>query len=414
MKTSLKKHALLITALVIAAGAATARADSLAVIPTLAGDTVNEGRAITSDGQFIVGLSGSRGFLYQVGAANAINVISADNAQAAIASGVGYRTSGGGTELVIAGMSSGYVTEWMTADGGATFGVKRRNTSFASNVMPAANALGSATGSDAYYVTSWINGNGQSVYLNQGSGPWVATMTYSSKGITSTDNSRMNGVSASGRAVGYRVNGGIRKNYMLTWNGAATPAAVYFNGLDGTQAGQAFSVSADGNTIFGHSPIVGDANNYGYKVVNPGASQTITALPLFGDEAGSTSLQIPYGCTADGNFAVGMSYRGTEKAVLWSTKDDWSFALDLTDYAAANSLLDGFSKLSRAYSIGGNADGSGNLDLVITGTGSWSPDGGVTPYTTRAFVMTVLIPEPGTVSLLALGLFGLLVSRRRK
>jgi len=419
MNTSLKRHALLITALVIAAGAATARADSLAAIPTLAGDTVNEGRAITSDGQFIVGLSGSRGFLYSVGGASSTYVLSSDNAGATIANGVGYRTSGGNTELIISGMSSGYVTEWMTADGGATFGIKRRNTSYTYNTMPAANALGATTGSDAYYVSSVIASAGNPVGLNRGSGPWVATMTYSAKGITTPAASQMNGVSASGKAAGWRTTtAGVKQNYVLNWNGTATPANGYINGLLGTPVGEAFSISADGTAVFGQSPITGDTRNWGYKATIGGANGItetgITRLSYFGDETGSTSLQVPYGCTADGNFAVGMDYRGIEKAVLWSTKEDWSFVLDLTEYASANSLLDGFSRLNRAYSIGGNADGSGNLDLVITGTGSWSPDGGVTPYTTRAFVMTVMIPEPGTVSLLALGLFGLLVSRRRK
>lgn len=405
-------HKSLCTAAALLAGAVSALSSSLTVIPTLDGDTSNDARAITPDGRYVVGLSGSRGFLYPVGGASAINVISSDNAQATIATGVGYRTSGGATELIIAGLSSGFVTEWMTSDGGASFGPKRRNTAFTSNVMPAANALGATLGLDTYYVTSWINGNGQSVYLGQGSGPWVATVTYSSKGITSTDSSRMNSVSASGRAVGWRVNSGIRKNYMLTWSGPGTPAAAYFDGLDGTQAGQAFAVSADGNTVFGQSPIVGDANNFGYKIVNPGASQIINPLPLFGDETGSASLQMPYGCTADGRFAVGMDYRGTERAVLWDTSNTdpnlWTIT-DLTDLASAEGILGGFSRLSRAYSVGQEADG----DLVIAGVGSWSPDGGVTPYSARAFVMNVMIPEPTSLSLLVMGAAAVAGARRR-
>jgi hypothetical protein len=97
--------------------------------------------------------------------------------------------------------------------------------------------------------------------------------------------------------------------------------------------------------------------------------------------------------------------------VLWSTRTDNSYVLDLTDYATANGLLDGWSRLTRAYSVGETFVGDQEY-AVITGIGSWSPDGGVTPYTTRAFVMTVMIPEPGTMTLLALG--ALLLFRRRK
>jgi len=132
---------------------------SLTNIPTLGGDTSNEGRCITPDGQYVVGLSGasesttSRGFLYQVGAGSAINIYSSGNAQATIATGVGYRTSGSQTELVIAGRSytgaNGYSpTEWMTTDSGATFGAKRRTATFVVNAIPAANSLGISTGSE--------------------------------------------------------------------------------------------------------------------------------------------------------------------------------------------------------------------------------------------------------------------------
>jgi len=97
------------SALAVMVGASTLLgAPILSLIPTLGTDTTNSGRAITPDGQYVVGQSGTAtGFLYPVATGNTINVISSDNAQATIATGVGYRTSGGNTELIIAGMSMG-------------------------------------------------------------------------------------------------------------------------------------------------------------------------------------------------------------------------------------------------------------------------------------------------------------------
>ena len=410
-KLSLK----LLTAIaVLALGATVALADSLAVIPTLAGDTDNEARAITPDGQYIVGLSGSRGFLYPVGAGSATFVLSSDNAAAAIANGVGYRTSGGGTELVIAGFAtSGHVAEWMTTDGGTTFAVKRRDTSYSFNQQPFANSLGAQLGTDVYYVTSSKAAGGQPVYLNQLSGPWAPAITYTSKGIPGGVVANMNGVSASGRAVGYRqlTAGGTRGNYMMQFLGAATtPSSVFFPGLDGSNAGEAHSVSADGNTIFGRSPTPSSSDLYGYKATFSGNTQlTIDQLPNFGDEAGSTSLQVPYGASADGGFAVGMDYRGTEKAVFWDTRDanplNWTIT-DLTQLASDSGILDGFTRLKRAYSIGLE---DGTMSPVITGVGDWTD--GVNSYS-RAWVM--VIPEPTAGALLGVGLLGLLALRRRK
>jgi len=99
----------------IICGTTNAFATWLELVPTLPGETANTPGAISPDGKFVVGNSGANGFLYQVGsgAANATLVLSSDNAVASMANGVGYRTEGGQSQLIISGMSSGYVTEWM-------------------------------------------------------------------------------------------------------------------------------------------------------------------------------------------------------------------------------------------------------------------------------------------------------------
>ena len=70
-----------------------------------------------------------------------------------ILTGVGYRSVSGAKQVVLDGISSGYQANWMTTDGGATWGAKRRNTSFTDGKnLPIANSLGSAVGSDKYYA----------------------------------------------------------------------------------------------------------------------------------------------------------------------------------------------------------------------------------------------------------------------
>jgi hypothetical protein len=420
MNTPLKKAALLLASSTIMLGAASALADSLNVIPLLGTDTSNEGRAITPDGLYVVGLSGAAGgFFYNV----ANNTVVQPNGGGAIpdraVTGIGYRTDPVTLQrqVVLDGFSSGYQADWMTTDGGATWGAKRRNTTFTgANSLPVANSLGTSTANanGAFYAICRNAVANGSVYLNQGSGTWTAstapTITYSSKGISGSDTAAFNGVSATGRAVGFRKNAtaGIQ-NYIGDWNGTGTPTMTVFAGLAANNVGTAFSVAADGNTIFGNSPIVvGGTANWGYVAKFSGTTETsISRLPYFGTETGSTTLQAPYGCTADGFFAVGMDYQGVEKAVLWSVKPDCSYMIDLTQYALDNALLSGWTRLSRAYSAGETYDGFGNEYAVITGVGIY---GGVS----RAFVMAVMIPEPGTLSLLALGGLALLIHRRRK
>ncbi|MEI8043228.1 MAG: immunoglobulin domain-containing protein [Verrucomicrobiota bacterium] len=403
LASRLKRLSVPCAALALATGAMSAfgAAPTLSEVPPLGSDASNEGRSITRDGKYVVGLSGTTsGFLFPVGSASSIYVLSSDGAGAEIANGVGYRTvldpinpPATRTELLISGKAAGYVTEWMTPDGGTTFAAKRRNTSFAYNNQGVANQLGASLGSDAYYVTSYQNIAGYPVYLDQGAGAWVAAITYTSKGITAPDKSAMNGVGPTGRAVGWRgASASTGKNYMLTYNGTGTPANSFFNGLAGDQYGQAFAVSADGNVIVGQSAAITNwgGSRYAYRAAFTGVNGTngttlaaVNALPLLGDETGSVSLQVAYSCSADGKYAVGMGYRGMERAMVWdasaSDTNKWT-ATDLTDLARNNGFIGDFTyNLRRAYGVATNGAG----DIVVTGYGVLSS------VSVRAFVMTV-------------------------
>ena len=378
-----------------AAGALT-----LTRIPTLSGDTTSEARAITPDGRWVAGVSGSRGFLHAVNTTNVFNVLSSDGAQATLLTGAGYRTNSGQQQLVLSGLAGGWFTTWMTADGGATWGAKVQVASGVKPTIPAANGL-AGTPSNVCYSVWTDEGPGASDYwsLNVGrlSNSSPAAVVWGIKAATKPDTLQLNGVASNGRAVGWRQNGTtlVYANYVADWRGATTPAIWNSYGLDGTTAGQALAVSADGTSIFGISPkgLATGSTNYGYKAVFdatfPGAAAQLRTSPLpnFPDTAGSATLALPLGCTPDGKYAVGMSYRSREKAVLWDTTNPdstkWT-VVDLTDVAAANGILNGFARLLRAYSIGTNAAGA----LVIAGTGLDTNS----PANTRAFLMTVSPP----------------------
>ena len=375
-------------------------------IPVLGlSDTSNEGRAITTDAKYVVGLSGTgSGFIYDV----ANNTVSQPDGglPAAIATGVAYRTDTNQDpaqlQLVVSGLSPSssinYYTAWMTADGGASWNQPYQVVSGAFPTVPVANGL-AGTSWDVLY-TAWtdegpnVGHDNWTLEVGQLSGTWITT-SWSTKGATSPAQLQMNTISSNGRAAGWRTNNTantVRYLYVTDWEPGGAYSIWSPHGLDGTTAGQAYSVSADGTVIFGISPkgAATGTTNFGFKATfnttfpgNAGTQLTTNQLPNFADTAGSNTLAIPYGCTPDGTYAVGMSYRGTEKAVIWDTHDanpaNWT-VFDLTALASGN--LDVFLRLTRAYSVGTNAAGA----LVITGIGR---DTNSSPANTRAFLMTV-------------------------
>jgi len=369
---------------------------SLTNIPPAGLDSSNEGRAITPDGKYVGGLSGAgNGFFYDV--ANSFVTVPLAGSYASIVTGIGYRTDTSQSppvvQVVLDGNNSGWHAQFETSDGGFTWGFKRRDNvspnayGWSEYPPPAANTLAATADSDVYF-TLFRDSARNNLYTCRGSNLWNSTTAASvrivGKGLGS-DRGDVGGVAASGRIVGYRqVTGAPRKNYVLDYpNSSGT--AWFFNGLNGTTDGQAFSISLDGNSIFGQSPLtVGGTNMHGYKATVTSAMnslQSVDPLPNFSDTAGSSSLAVPYGCSADGQYAVGMNYRGKETAVLWDTSHsnpaNWTVN-DLHALAAANGTADIFVELTRAFSVGTTPDG----DPVITGYGT---DGAAR----RAFLMTV-------------------------
>lgn len=377
-------------------------ASSVLAVPTLStlaplgAATASEARAITPDGKYIAGFSGNGVVWDAANPGTAINVLAA-GAQATSATGIGYRTVNGSPQLVVHGLSAGFSTTYASNDGFATFAAWRaRDTAVGGGpVLPGANTLGSNLSSDTAYVSWYNTSSGNPLYLDRVTGD-PGTITHSSKGTTTT--SAVQGVSATGRQVGRRRNASnIYQNYIIDWNGTATGSAYFVNGLAGDLRGEAWAVSGDGNKVFGMSPVTdGRAGNWPY--MRDMVAGTIVELATAANTAGSVTNGIVYGASADGRYAVGMNYRGMEKAVLWDTQT--GSIVDLTKFAAANGILGDFTgNLRRAYSVGVNVDGA----PVVTGTG-------VTANGTRGWVMVV--PEPATLTFLAIG--GLALIRRRR
>ena len=377
---------------------------SLTNIPCASTDTSNEGRAITQDGKYVGGLSGTaNGFFYSV--TNGYVTIPLAGSYAAIVTGIGYRTDTNQVpavvQVVLDGNNAGYHGQFETSDGGLTWGAKRRDNgtptyAWADYPPPTMNSLAATTDSDVYFNTFRPSAK-TGIYTCRGSNLWTSVTAAKVQIVGKTvtgDTVDVVGVAANGRIVGLRKTSGISRNTLWDWMPQNT-TQFQWNGLDGTTVGQAWSVSLDGNVIFGWSHTLSDAvNYYGYKTVlsgtNPNAAPpgsgitqvSLNALPEFSNTGGSTTRSVPHGCTVDGRYAVGYSYPGITTAVLWDTgapnPANWTVT-DLYALAAANGLADIFNRLVKAYSVGTNGAG----DPVITGYGY------DTSANTRAFLMTV-------------------------
>lgn len=393
----------IVLAVVLAVGASSAVAASLQVVPVVVGQTSSEVRAITSDGRYVAGNSGTSGLFWDSVTAPANSIAPISGAAMKQATGIAYRN--GTTEVAVHGLldyASGTNTPviGITLDGGASWNKSWRDGAvYHDSILGAANTLASG-GGDVLWNTFRKNGN-YTFSVGKFSGP-IAPLTVGmdNKSTSSGSELTVNGVSALGLAAGSRMASGVQRSYYMQGLGGGTSGRVaYVPGLDSSLSNEAFCAAGDDTAggsgrIFGRTHKAGDARYYPYMYSF--ATNSISYLPMFGDEDGSTTLATVYGCSEDGRYAVGMLYRGTEKAVLWDTQ--LNTVTDLTQFAIDYGLNDDFTRLSRAYAVGVNALGQ----PVVGGTGVHT-DG------IRGFVLTV--PEPATVSLLVLG--GLALLRRR-
>jgi len=274
-------------------------------------------------------------------------------------------------------------------------------------------SAGSAPGTAA---ANTVGGSGDTGWMvwNEGTSAYSVTRIYGDPTVagTATKNTTtscyVQGMSNTGRGAAARKDStGTKQNVYLDFTtDAGTANQVIFNGLAGNVYGQATAMAGDGTAVFGQSPVtVGSTTNYPYKYVVGGS---ITALPLLPGTTGSVSLGYVYGASADGRYAVGMDYVGMERAALWDTQTGQVY--DLTTLASNLGILSDVNggwggNLRRAYTVGVNALGQ----PVIGGMGVYYAAGS-TVALTRGYILTV--PEPATLSFLALG--GLALLRRRR
>jgi hypothetical protein len=410
-KTSWTVLATAMVAVTIMASIAMA-APILQMVPPISGQTASEARAITSDGRYVVGTSGTTsGLFWDSVTAPGDSIAPVAGSVMKYATGVAYRTYNSTQEVAVFGLldySSGNNTPviGITTDGGTTWNKAWRDgVNYANSNLGAANTL-KAPGSTDVLWAGYGKGGQYSIAVTKGTGLTTGlTIATDSKGTNTGSELTVNGVSAAGMSVGSRLNAGVKNSYRNLWVGNGTGAAAYVPGLDPLLSNEAYSAAGDATTgkVFGRTYTAGGVASTYYPYMYDYATATLSYLPMFGNEQGSTSLGVPYGCSDDGRYVSGMLYRGQERAVLWDTQ--LGTVTDLTQFAIDNGIIDGFTgNLRRGYSVGVNAQGQ----PVVAGMGYWYDALG-TGYA-RGFVLT--LPEPTTLGLLLVG--GLVLLRRRR
>ena len=396
---SVKRSALMMAAaLAVTLGSSLALAvPALVDIPAVVAGDGSEGRCITPDGMYVGGISGSAGLVWDATLGTRQPV--AGGYQDAVY-GIGYRTptDGSPTELVIGGPNSGWQSMNASTDGGVTWIKRRRTNTHAYGGGPSNTVSGGGTGGMIYSTFQTPNSNTPQLYIDAwNDAGWASAPD--TKGTSTKSN--IIGVSNTGVAVGRRQNSsGVYQSYKLVFSGSGGLAASWVPGLDGTDVGELWDIADDGSLAGGVCQVTGKTGLWAFVTDMAG---TATELPVLNAGTSYATNSRVYGMGPNGDYAVGMDYTlGMERAVLWDLNA--GTVLDLTQFATDNGILGDFTgNLRRAYAVG--VDGEGNP--VVTGYGFASA---IDADDWTGYVLT--LPEPASLTLLALG--GLVLLRRRR
>ncbi len=215
-------------------------------------------------------------------------------------------------------------------------------------------------------------------------------------------NNVLNGVSHTGMAIGNwrSTDPSWDKAFVVDLNDIANRRALDLSQVGNVNRGQGNAVSDNGLFAGGYA-FVDDANSLnGFRLEIasdfPAQDGTYTRLLPYGYDP-NLGQQSNVFDMADDGMAVGSSFTTRQDAAVWLAGSDQ--AILLYDWLVDLGVdMSGWDSLNRAVSV--SADG-----LTIAGLGTLAGGGGA-----AAFV--AVVPEPATLSFLALG--GLALLRRRR
>lgn len=235
-------------------------------------------------------------------------------------------------------------------------------------------------------------------------------------GGATTKAGTVNGISANGIAVGeMRANfgtfSGIRRAYIHDSLGV-----LLLPGIAGRsdQRAQGFGISADGKTAVGLARWT-DADTYEFPAYWTDPTGTgVWSSKKLGRLASYTSSSVAYAADETGRYIVGYEYPNTtvgETSCFWDTTD-----VDINGVPKVHLITDYLTGLgidwAAEWKSFGRMYGVSTVDgkTVMVGTGAYWTDETKTASYTRGFVL--VIPEPATLSFLALGALAMLRRRR--